>query len=158
MTTLLTFVILLFTWTPDVSAVPTVEPFNPEVIIPESEAERFTDDPVAYICQNFKIKEHSEFANSIGESVFYVTFRCAKGSLTAEYDSEGNLIATRQKFKNVSLPPEIRTEIYRDYKGWEVTNINYKARGKGEVVKNRRYVIRLEKEGQKKVLRKRIKH
>lgn len=128
-----------------------------EVVIPENETKNFTDDPVAYITENFDLKKHPEFLKSKDDLVFYVTFKCSKGHLVARYNGKGELVSTRQKFRNISVPVEVMTEIYRDYKGWEVKDIDYRASGKGKSTKAARYKILLEKEGQQMVYRKKIK-
>ena len=142
---------------PVMNSSPDFKGTNSEVLIPENQTKKFTEDPVAYITKNFNLKNHPEFLASEDGSNFLVTFKCAKGRLEAKYNSKGELTSTRHKFKNVSIPSEIMADIYRDFKGWEVADINYKASGRGETVKTARYKILLKKDGQEKVFIKKVK-
>lgn len=141
----LLFSALFFAPTVDFGSVD--KPSKSEVVISEAETKKFTDDPIAYISKNFNLKEHSSF-NAHGGAEYAVTFKSLKGILHAVYDSEGKLISTRLKFRDISIPREVMAEIHRDYQGWEVVSIDYRAFGRGEIIRSSRYDIKLKKDNQ----------
>ena len=130
---------------------------DPEILIPENETEIFTEDPVAYISENFHIKDYEAFTEAEKGSQFIVTFKCAKGQLTATYDNLGNLKSTRQRFKNITIPNEIMAEIYREHQGWEVREVKYRASGKGTSTQWARYIITLGKGGEERTFKKTLR-
>ena len=156
MKTLFSLLLSTLFFAPTVDSRAVDKTYSSEVIISEAETKQFTDDPLAYISKNFKLKEHPSFKAQDGVK-YAVTFKCVKGNLHAVYDGEGKLITTRLKFRDISIPREIMAEIHLDYQGWEVVSINYRAFGRGETFRTSRYDIKLKKENQKAIFVKKIK-
>jgi hypothetical protein len=131
-------------------------PRESEIFISDEKTELFTADPLGYIAKNFDIRKHSSFLEAKEETEFLVSFKCFKGRLTAKFDDHGNLIYHTQKFNNIKVPVEIMSEVYRDFKGWEVVNIDYKAHGKGDSVDKAVYKLTLQKNDQQQLFTKKL--
>ena len=84
---------------------------------------------------------------------YQVTFRSSKGYLAAEFDKNGELQRTSQKFKNIALPSALRSELYSSNKGWTMVSNKYVASGKGEFLDKEIYKIRLENANQKRTVK-----
>ncbi|NNJ88062.1 MAG: nicotinate-nucleotide adenylyltransferase [Eudoraea sp.] len=58
---------------------------------------------------------------------FYtVSFYIPDGKIVAEYDNEGKIIRTIEKFKNVSLPDDVKTALLERFPNWTVTKDVYR--------------------------------
>lgn len=128
-----------------------------DVLISAEDTEEFTEDPIAFVLKNFDLTKHPVFQNANDATSFEVTFKCSKGYLRGLYNSEGELVSSIQKFENISIPVEIMEEIYRDYKGWEVTNIKYNATGKGDSVDFARYTVKIQNGDKHKTITKKLR-
>ena len=116
---------------------------NGVVRVKESHAAQFQSDAIGFTLQNFDIKRFIEESN-LQKGDIIVTVRNSKGSLTATYDHQGNLLATSQKFKNIALPGLIRNEVYGKYQGWTMVKNKYSASGKEDKIDKEKYIVVLE--------------
>lgn len=58
---------------------------------------------------------------------FYtVSFFIPDGKIVAEYDTEGKIIRTIEKFKNIALPDDVKTAVLKRFPNWTVTNDVYR--------------------------------
>ncbi len=58
---------------------------------------------------------------------FYkVSFFIPEGKIVAEYDSEGKIIRTIEKFKNIALPDDVKTALLERFPNWTVTKDVYR--------------------------------
>jgi len=58
---------------------------------------------------------------------FYtVSFYIPDGKIVAEYDSDGKIIRTIEKFKNISLPNDVKTAVMKRFPNWTVTKDVYR--------------------------------
>jgi len=58
---------------------------------------------------------------------FYtVSFYIPDGKIVAEYDNEGKIIRTIEKFKKISLPNDVKTALLERFPNWTVTNDVYR--------------------------------
>lgn len=104
----------------------------------------FAADALGFMKKHFDI---NAFMDEIGDNdfeTFEITFVNGHGFLKAEFDDRGNLKETRQEFKDVLVPANVRTELYKNYKGWTMVKNKYTAKGRGDLVENEIYKIRLE--------------
>ncbi len=100
---------------------------------------------------NFNLKESPAF-NRI-DSAFEITFRNSQGSISAVYDSDGDMISAFENIKNVSPPLSLRKQISEENPGWTIAKSKYQVsyyRGKDAV---RKYKAQL-RSGKKKMNRK----
>ena len=60
---------------------------------------------------------------------YFISFYLPHGHVLATYDSEGKLLRTAERFKNIALPPLVRQSIVKRYPGWstakDVYVVNY---------------------------------
>ena len=121
--------------------------------IKESQSRQFARDPIGFMKANFDIQSFINHTANKEYHSYLVTFKSTNGSLEADFDKKGNLLETRQQFKNVLLPADIRNDVYQDYKGYTLTKAKYTARTKGEIFANATYKIKLENGKEKQTLK-----
>ncbi len=117
----------------------------------ESSAGIFYQNPIAFMQKHLKMKNIIELLDEKNES-FTVTFKSQKGSLVANFDENGNLTNTSQNFKNIIVPKDIREELYRDYKGWEMVKNKYVAKGNSTFLEKQTYKVKLKKGNRTKTI------
>lgn len=120
--------------------------------IPAEASVQFAKDPIKFMRMNFDIQKFIKEVAKENYDSYEVNFRGNNGSLMAFFDKKGKLIQTRENFKNVILPSDIRNNIYQDYKGWTVTDAKYYARTKGVKVASASYKVRLKNGNEKHTL------
>lgn len=119
----------------------------------ESYAGEFSKDAIGFMKANFDIKNFiAEFRGQDFDS-YVVTFNSTKGFLSADFDEDGNLVKTFQKFNDIVLPLDIRREVYMANKGWTMTKNKYVASGRGDLIEKEMYKIKLENGGQKRTMK-----
>ena len=119
----------------------------------ESYAGEFSKDAIGFMNANFDIDAFIAEFESGKYDTFLVTLRSSKGYLNADFDKDGNLVKTYQKFKDIALPLDIRREVYMANKGWTMTQNKYIASGRGELIENEVYKVKLEDGNQKKSIK-----
>lgn len=112
-------------------------------------APEFGKNPIAFMKSYLDMK--SFIANLSDEEYdsYQVTFKSQKGNMVANFDDEGNLVNTRQSFKNILLPYNLRRDLYTAYQGWIMTKNKYDATTKGEIINKETYRITFRKGKQK---------
>lgn len=62
---------------------------------------------------------------------YFISFYLPSGNVLATYDSDGKLLRTAERFKNIALPPLVRQSIVKRYPGWSTAKdiyvVNYNA-------------------------------
>ncbi|MDT0641755.1 hypothetical protein RM553_02820 [Zunongwangia sp. F363] len=124
-----------------------------EFIIDEGYTMQFHHNALEFVKKNFDIQEFIEKYGHKGSDSYEVTFRSRKGLLQTVYDSEGNMLSSYQKFKNVALPYEVRNEIYRQYQGWDVIKNKFVAKGKMDNIDKGFYKIQVQKGSKKETFK-----
>lgn len=66
---------------------------------------QFHQNPIAFIKEKFDIHSFIEQVKGRHYDFYVVEFKNKKGYLEANFDEEGTLLGTAQKFKNIALPP-----------------------------------------------------
>lgn len=113
-------------------------------MVNESEPGEFAADALGFMKRNFDI--HA-FINEIGDNdyeTYEVTFSNSQGFLRAEFDDNGGLKETHQEFRDILVPANVRTELYKNHKGWTMVKNKYYAKGHGDLIEEEIYKIRLE--------------
>jgi hypothetical protein len=121
------------------------------VMVDENYAGEFSKNPIEFMKANFDIHSFISFLDEQSNSglqkrdyqYYRVTFNTDKGDLVAKFSKEGELEETSQKFKNILVPSEIRRELYRSYKGWNMVKNTYTASGKSDQIDEELYRIKL---------------
>ncbi|TRO66927.1 hypothetical protein [Christiangramia sabulilitoris] len=120
--------------------------------VAETYTGEFTKDPIAFMKANFDIKNFIAAHDEEWDS-YAVTFSSSKGYLSADFDKDGNLVSTFQKFKDIVLPLDVRREVYMANKGWTMTGNKYTASGSGEIIQKEVYKIKLVNGNQKRTMK-----
>lgn len=110
--------------------------------VKENYARQFQSNAIQFMLENFDIYR---FMRESGEEFdeINVTVQSSNGILMATYNEDGKLVKTFQKFKNVPLPNDIRTQVNGEYKNWKVQKNKYMAFGKNENLDQEQYVVYL---------------
>jgi hypothetical protein len=121
--------------------------------IKESASQKFARNPIAFMKANFDIQRFISQTAKENYHSYLVTFISNNGSLEADFDRNGKLLETRQKFDNVILPSAIRNNVFSNYKGYSLTKAKYSARTEGEILAKATYSIRLDNGTEKQNLK-----
>lgn len=117
--------------------------------VTEDYAGEFADNPIAFMKENFDIKTFISAINNDSYEEYLVTFKSSKGYLEANYDKEGTLVETSQRFKDIVLPLNVRRDLYKNHKGWTMVQNKYIASGKSDRIDKEVYKIKLVNGNQK---------
>ena len=60
--------------------------------------------------------------------LYRVRFYIPEGQILAAYNSEGRLLRTVERFKDIALPNEVASAVFDRFPGWEITNDVYLVR------------------------------
>ncbi|MCM4159818.1 hypothetical protein DHB64_07940 [Antarcticibacterium sp. W02-3] len=112
---------------------------NVTIEVKENYANYFSKDPIKFIEENFSLAsldldEYEEIE---------VKFISNKGFLLATYDANGELKDTFQKFRDITLPRAVWSEIYNDNIGWSMAGNLYIASGTKNNLENQKYKVKL---------------
>lgn len=119
----------------------------------ESYSGEFSKDAIGFMKANFDIQNFIAQFDEGEYNSYAVTLTSSKGFLSADFDEEGNLVKTYQKFKDIVLPLDVRREVYMANKGWTMTKNKYVASGRGDLIEKEDYKIKLEKGNQSKTMK-----
>lgn len=108
----------------------------------------FEKDPIAFLNKHCRLEAFIDLVQENGINGYKVDVRSTKGRLKANYCREGNLRKVSYKLKNVLLPSQLQEEVYRKYRGWNMTANVHVAKGSGGIIEEEYFRIRLEKEGE----------
>ena len=121
--------------------------------VKENYVGEFEKNPLVFMENNFDIKTFINRVKNDKYNSYRVSFRSKKGFLNVEFDEEGNLLKTSQKFTNVRLPGKIYEQLYRDFKGWVLAKTVHVASGKPGKPDRDVYHITLKKGNKKESLK-----
>ncbi|HET7360726.1 MAG TPA: hypothetical protein VFI78_02215 [Salinimicrobium sp.] len=112
-------------------------------MIPEKQAGVFHSNPLKFAESNFNIQQLIK-GNDSKYDAYQVSFKSPKGKLIVNYDENGEIKSTFQKFKNVLLPYETGLSVYRHYPGWDIVSNKYVAASRNGEIKREFYKIKLQ--------------
>ncbi|MCG9972433.1 hypothetical protein [Christiangramia crocea] len=117
---------------------------NGIVRVKENYAKQFQSNAIKFLVENFDIYR---FMREAGENLdqYDITVKSSNGVLLAQYNKEGNLVRTYQKFKDIPLSPEIRNQVFAQYEGWTMTKNKYIAAGMEDGIDKEKYLVHLER-------------
>src|SRR5690606_38943672 len=98
----------------------------------------------------FNIHEFIGQSLDVPYELYRVEFRNSKGFLVANFNDEGTLLSTYQRFKNIPVPLAIAKELVKDHKGWAMTKNLYIASGKEDALDKELYRISMQNGKSKK--------
>lgn len=117
--------------------------------VEEAYGGEFAKDPIAFMKENFDIGNFILEHEDKDYDSYQITLRSGKGALKADYDKDGNLVRTYQKFKDVVMPLNVRRMVYANYKGWTITENKYIASGNRDLIDKEVYKFKMERGGEK---------
>lgn len=112
--------------------------------VKEKHAGSFEKDPLAFMQENFDIKEFAKQHQREDYDSYNVSFKSRKGILTADFNRDGDLVRSNSRFQNIVLPEKLRSQLYRDHKGWTMTKNSHITNVLKGVVQRDYYKIKLE--------------
>lgn len=116
--------------------------------IPEKSYGEFEKDPLAFVKNQFDIQKVVKDNEKEDYDSYRVNFKTTKGHLLANFDEDGELISSFQKFKNVRLPEDARMQILQQYRDAVLIGNKHIAISKGWDVQKDFYRVKL-KDGKK---------
>lgn len=96
----------------------------------------------------FDITKSDKFKSYI--EAYEVIFSQDNGKIVATYDKKGNIISSFEKFKNISLPPSVRNELWKEHPGWAIKKDVYLVNYYSDKGVMRTCRVQLTKDGEKK--------
>ena len=113
----------------------------------------FENDAIGFMNAYFDIDNFIASVEDKNYIAYQVSFVSRKGQLVADFDQEGNLKKTSQRFKNILLPAELREELYRDHAGWTMVKNVRRSHGKNGLVEKDIYRIKLKNGNNSKIVK-----
>lgn len=74
---------------------------------------------------NYDISAHSIYDNS-EKSWYQITFKDEQSELIVNYNAKGEIITSKENYKNIKLPYAIASKITRDFPSWRIEHNTYK--------------------------------
>ncbi len=99
----------------------------------------------------FNITESSVYDEDF--EAFEVIFSHSNGSIIATYDSKGKIMETTERFKNITLPYNVRNKIYSKNPGWSIHSDAYLVNYYHDKEVKKTCVLQLRKDGKRKNLK-----
>ena len=118
------------------------------LMIPEKQYREFENDPLTFLRSNFDIQKVLRDNKKEKYDSYSVNFKSTHGNLLANFDDQGELISSFQKFKNIRLPEDARLKILQQYRDAIVVKNIYIASTKGWDIKKEFYRVKI-KDGDK---------
>lgn len=100
---------------------------------------------------SYNVKSKDEFDKREGKP-FEVMFKATNGNIVADYNRDGEILATRENFKNVALPLEIRKRAMQGNEGWKMVDTRYVSMYQDNDITDKFYKIKLKNQSLKKNL------
>jgi hypothetical protein len=130
-------------------------------MVDENYAGEFSNNPIEFMKANFDIQSLISFLDERNNNglqknyygSYLVTFSTNKGDLVAKFSTDGELEETSQNFKNILVPSDIRRELYRSYKGWNMVKNTYTASGDSDKIDKELYRIKLRNGNKSKIVK-----
>ena len=123
------------------------------VTVIENYVGEFEKDPLAFMKNNFDIRELISQVKGEDYESYLVSFRSKKGELQAEFDKVGNLLGTNLRFEDILLPLDICHQLYREHKGWAMVKNVHIASSRKDIVNKDFYRITMRNGKEKKNLK-----
>jgi len=114
---------------------------------------QFAEDPIAFMNAHFDIQKVIDASKDKNYDSYQVTFESSNGYLKADFNDTGKLLVTRQNFRNVILPLDLRRDMHKKYEGWTLVKTKYNAKTRGDLLVKALYRVKLENGKQKQNLK-----
>lgn len=122
-----------------------VDPITNSVAVKISESYygEFHEDPLAFIEGHFDIDRFVKENADQGFDSYNVTFKTSKGNVMANYDNEGELVSTYQRFKNVDLPDDVKLELLQQYRHAQILKNSHVVTSKKWMIDKEFYKVKI---------------
>ena len=111
--------------------------------ISETYVGEFEEDPLSFIQDYFNVHQLIHDNKGYDFDSYQVTFQSEKGKVLANYNDEGELVSSFQRFKNVNLPDDVRLEILRRHKNSKVVKNKYILTTKDLAINKEYYIVKI---------------
>ena len=117
---------------------------NKEVAVPV----RMLEEKVAF----FNLKESDLYSDEY--DTYQVSFYIPEGRIVAAYDSDGKILRTIERFKNVKLPKTVSKAITKRFPNWAIVEDAYKVNYYGlSGIAQKQYKVKLKNKDKKMVVK-----
>ncbi|MFV8839300.1 hypothetical protein [Salinimicrobium soli] len=116
--------------------------------IPEEYVGEFQSNPLDFAKRKFNVNQLIQENKGSDYTDFQVFFNTDKGYMVANYDDEGELVSTFQRFKDAALPDDARKEIMKKIKGAQVMDVRHIVISDGWNIDKEYYKVKI-KDGDK---------
>ncbi len=100
----------------------------------------------------YNIKEADVYSDEYDN--YRVYFYIPKGSIFANYDSNGKILQTIERFENIQLPRSIVEAVAQEYPDWTIAEDAYKVDYYGKSgIAQKQFKVKLKKENKSKTLK-----
>ena len=113
------------------------------IAIAEKNYGQFESNPLAFVKDQFDIQKVLRDNEKENYDSYSVNFKSTKGHLLANFDEDGNLVSSFQRFKDVRLPEDARMKILQQYRDAVVLGNKHIAVSKGWDIQKEFYKIKL---------------
>jgi hypothetical protein len=109
---------------------------------------KMLEEKVAY----YNLKESDLYSDEY--DTYQVSFFIPEGRIVAAYDSDGKILRTIERFKNIQLPRSVIVSVSKNYPKWKIVEDVYKVDyyGKSGIAK-KQYKIKLKKRDKKMIVK-----
>lgn len=114
------------------------------VNIKEKYAGEFELNPMSFLERNFDIDHFIAYTKDFDYDAYEVSFVSSKGKLVVRYNDEGEVVKSRFKFKDVTIPYALIQQTYLDNKGWSLVKNKYVGREKAGKSKEAYYLLTMQ--------------
>jgi len=119
----------------------------------DGHAKEFIKNPIGFMETYFDIQSFIKEVANKNYNSYLVLFSTDKGSLEADYNKNGELIRTKQRFTDIHMPQKVRNELFRQTKGWSMVKNSYKAFGTGSLIDKELYRIKVVNGNKSKIIK-----
>ncbi|SKB32071.1 hypothetical protein SAMN05660776_0373 [Salegentibacter holothuriorum] len=106
---------------------------------------QFHANPLRYAKENFSIEDFIEANQNKGYNKYVVSFLTNKGKLIVNYDKDGEVISSNQRFIDVNLPNKTIVKVLRANEGYRIIGTKHLAYSKsGWTIDKEFYKVKLE--------------
>ncbi len=117
---------------------------NGKLVVEESYAKQFEGNAIKFLTENFDINQFIRENNIEKTDRISVSISSPNGFLKADYDGEGELRRTFQKFRDLRLPLAVMEQVQDNYRSWIVLKNKYMATSKGSQINSEKFVIHVQ--------------
>ena len=114
---------------------------NGKLVVEESYAKQFETNAIRFLTENFDIYQFLKVNKLEKFDQVTVSITSPRGYMKAEYNGDGELKRTFQKFKDLRLPLTVMEQVHDNYRNWNVLGNKYIATSKGSQIDSEKYVI-----------------